>query len=64
MPRDATAKAGFYRLRATDAVVSVVITVAGDLEVTGRLILASPSGKRFTITVSDAGAISATEVTE
>jgi hypothetical protein len=64
VPRDATAKAGFYRLRATDAVVSVVITVAGDLEVTGRLILASPSGKRFAITISDAGAISATEVTE
>lgn len=64
VPRDATAKAGFYRLRATDAVVSVVITVAGDLEVTGRLIIASPSGKRFAITVSDAGAISATEVTE
>lgn len=64
VPRDATAKAGFYRLRATDAVVSVVITVAGDLEVTGRLILASPSGKRFAITVSDDGAISATEVTE
>ena len=54
----------FYQLRADGGVVSAAVKIHGDLEVTGDLILTSPNGSKWRVTVSDAGALTATEVTE
>lgn len=56
-------KSGFYRLVAGDT-VSLLISVMGDLDVQGKLILRSPSGKRFAVSVSDDGTLSATEIAQ
>lgn len=63
VPRPTGATSGFYRLVA-DGAVSVIVTIAGDLEVTGGIILTSPSGKKFRVTVADDGTLTTTEVTE
>ena len=54
-------KSGFYRLVAGDT-VSLLISVMGDLDVQGKLILRSPSGKRFAVSVADDGTLSAAEI--
>lgn len=49
----------FYRLVADGGVTSVTVRVSGDLEVTGDLILASPNGTRYRVSVSDDGTLTA-----
>ena len=53
----------FYRLVAGET-VSLLISVMGDLDVHGKLILRSPSGKRFALAVADDGTLSAAELTQ
>lgn len=53
----------FYQLRADGGVTSATVKVSGDLEVTGGIILASPNGTRWRISVTDDGVLSASEVT-
>lgn len=63
VPRPTGATSGFYRLVAEGS-VAVIVTIAGDLEVTGGIILTSPSGKKFRVTVADDGTLTTAEVTE
>lgn len=62
--RGAEEKTHFYQLRADGGIVSAAVRIHGDLEVSGDLILSSPNGTRWRVTVSDAGALTATEVAE
>lgn len=57
---DMEAGTGFWRLYAGDEVVSLVVSIHGDLEVHGGIILTSPNGTRYRLTVSDNGTLEAT----
>lgn len=50
---------GFWRLYAGDSLVSLVVTIHGDLEVAGGIILTSPNGTRYRLTISDNGTLEA-----
>ncbi len=60
-PRSTSNKAGFWRLIADDT-VSTVVTVNGDLSVLGGIIMQSPNGTKWRITVTDDGTLSVTGV--
>jgi hypothetical protein len=54
-----TETANFWRLYAGDSLVSLVVTIHGDLEVAGGIILTSPNGTRYRLTISDNGTLEA-----
>lgn len=56
-PRSTSDKAGFWRFVADDT-VSTVVTVNGDLNVIGGILMVSPNGTKWRITVTDDGTLS------
>lgn len=56
-PRSTSDKAGFWRFVADDT-VSTVVTVNGDLNVIGGILMVSPNGTKWRITVTDSGSLS------
>lgn len=51
----------FYKLVADGGVTSATVLVSGDIEITGGVILTSPSGTRYRLTVADDGTLTTTK---